>query len=854
MKKANKVLLVATLLSLSALVGCGGRKDPTSTPSSVGTSDATSSSSAPVEYNPENYASGAKSYVAASYEERTKILGLLETYAVKNNLTGMTMYENGSYVMYDKSVVKGTNTYIPGYGFGVVSEGYVSEDLKNEVNQNWKRYYHTYQAADPKTINYQNDKGSVVGDLIGYVSGSYWTTQMNEFKDGYDWVPQLANSERPIAVNADKNGLATTYKFEVKVGKDLKYRTGSSKLSKYNGREVKLEDYITPYKIYYSSGYGMARGSENLSGSGSIKGSAAYYNASKTGFNEEAWKNIGIKAKEENGKSYLEFTFNTPCNTFYAMYYLSSSMFAPVPEEFIKELGNNDFATGVKAWGNYTDGGLTPVDTWLSTGPYYIENWENDVQIVFGKNDLFKCQDEQRFKMAGIHFKILKAVSNDRHAVINEFLAGNLHASGIPSDMLDQYRNDERTTRTVGDSTFKLNFNTCTQERWVELFGENGTIAQTTSDKYWQCEPAMANDSFVSGLNYAFNRQEFADKYGYSPSANYFGSGYLSNPEDGVVYNNTETHKEAVAKLQEGTEYGYNLEFAKTAFKKASEELIASGAYKQGDTITLQVAWQEPSDEELFHSDVKKYWEDAFNSCGGGLKLNVEFWAGSLWSDVYYKKMMVGQFDVGFGSVSGNPLNPLNFFEVLKSDNTSGFTLNWGPDTDIVSEDLYYDGCYWSFDSLWQAADTGAYLEDGKVAPLFSLVDGELTADNFKVNQDGSVTAEIAVNLVSGVEDAVAEVADVSIFAEFFDEAKADTVAAQDSLEFTVSEDGKKLSVTIPADIVAKYQDAFVYEGQYYNFSFDITYVSTVCGIEAESLVSAMMFTPGVFPAPAEAK
>ena len=251
--------------------------DATSAPDSTvssATTSAPATSSEDRTFDPKNYANGAKSYVASSFEERTKILGLLESYAVKHNLTGMTMFENGSYVMYDDAVVKGTTTYIPGYGFGVVSEGYIGEEMANEPKAEWKKYYHTYQAEDPKTINYQNDKGSVVGNIIGFVSGSYFTTQMTDFKDGYEWVSQLANGNRPVALNEDANGLATKYRIEVKVGDDLKYRTGSTKLSQFNGRKVQLEDYITPYKIYYTSAYGMARGSENLSGSGSIKGSS----------------------------------------------------------------------------------------------------------------------------------------------------------------------------------------------------------------------------------------------------------------------------------------------------------------------------------------------------------------------------------------------------------------------------------------------------------------------------------------------------------------------------------------------------------------------------------------------------
>jgi hypothetical protein len=65
-------------------------------------------------------------YVAASYDERTVILGILEKYAVDNFLTGLAIYGNGGYVMYNERVNPGTgdwSNYIPGYGFGVLAEG-----------------------------------------------------------------------------------------------------------------------------------------------------------------------------------------------------------------------------------------------------------------------------------------------------------------------------------------------------------------------------------------------------------------------------------------------------------------------------------------------------------------------------------------------------------------------------------------------------------------------------------------------------------------------------------------------------------------------------------------------------------
>ena len=58
--------------------------------------------------------------------------------------------------------------------------------------------------------------------------------------------------------------------------------------------------------------------------------------------------------------------------------------------------------------------------------------------------------------------------------------------------------------------------------------------------------------------------------------------------------------------------------------------------------------------------------------------------------------------------------------KVLKSDNTSGFTLNWGLDTSEINTDtgnyINYDGKIWSFDGLWTAATKGALIDNaGKV-------------------------------------------------------------------------------------------------------------------------------------------
>ena len=775
-------------------------------------------------------ANGAYSYVAASYEERTKILAALEEYALKAGLTGITLYQSAGYALYNTNVTLGTDTYIVGYGFGAVAEGTVTGDGLTVEGENpaYAKYYHTYETEDPNTINYGDDKGSVVGDLVGYVSGSYWGTRMNETKDGYEWYADLAKDERPIAENANPNtGLASKWKFQVKIGSELKYSTLSTKFAKYNNQEVKPEDYLTPYKLLFTQKNGWARALDNSGSSSEIKGSTAYYNASADGFNETAWQNVGLSI-DEDGTMHIEFA--SPCTQFYAMYYASSSIYAPIPAEFIEEIG------GADKFGNYdSEAGLTPVDTILSTGPFVLEAWVKDAEIVFKKNPNFN--EPGRYNVEGVHFDILKAMATDQEAAFKEFMAGNLSACGVPSTQLDNFKGKESGTsetntavtyvvkQTNGGSTYKLNANTCDQATWEDLFGVNGTITQTARENYWQCEPIMSNHDFYLGLSYALNRPGLAAKLGVMSAVDYFGDVYQSDPEGGVVYNSTPEHKAAITSLIEDQDHdGYDLEMARAYFKKACDALLADGTYKAGDKIEIEIAWMYPTHEEQYHNFIKKCFEDAFNDnsvSGGKLTLEVKFWVGASWSDVYYDKMMTGQYDLGFGSISGNSLNPLNFLEVLKSDNSSGFTLNWGVDTSKVDPTLKYDGVAWSFDSLWLAADQGGFFKDGLSVPC-----QEIEYEDTEANEDGSQTITIKVTAADS-PDVNVIVEKVMIFA-YLKEAGSYKYY-EDKCTFNYDKTAGTLTVTVSAELAAKYAEAnlFMPLGSGYN-GIDVYFATEV--------------------------
>lgn len=748
-------------------------------------------------------ANGAYSYVAASYAERTKILAALEEYALKAGLTGITLFQEAGYALYNTNVTLGTQTYIVGYGFGAVAEGTITAPLSIEgENPAYANYYHTFEAEDPKTINYGDDKGDVVGGLQPYIAGGYFGTRMNETKDGYEWYADLSKDERPIAENANPNtGLATKWKFQVKIGSELKYSTLSTKFAKYNNREVAPEDYLTPYKLLFTQANGWARALDNSGSSSEIKGSTAYYNASADGFNATAWEGVGLSI-DADGTFHIEFA--SPCNQFYAMYYASSSIYAPIPQEFIDEIG------GAEWFGNFnSEEGLTPVDTTLSTGPFVLEAWVDDSEIVFKKNPNFN--ELGRYNVEGVHFDILTAANTDQEAAFKEFMAGNLSACGVPSTQLNNFKGKTDGTsetnpavkyvvkQTNGGSTFKLNANTCTQETWIQLFGVDGSVSPTEVEDYWECEPMMANHDFYLGLSYALDRKGLADKLGVMSAVDYLGDVYQSNPEEGQVYNYTPEHKEAIKSLiADADGDGYDLEIARRYFAKACEAVLADGTYKAGDKITIEIAWQRQTNIEQYHNFIKQCFEDAFNDpsvCDGKLTLEVVSWVGASWSDVYYKKMMVGQYDLGFGSISGNSLNPLNFLEVLKSDNASGFTLNWGVDTSEVTKDLMYDGVAWSFDSLWLAADQGGFFEKGVSVPC-----QQLFFEGAEANEDGTQTLTFKIEAAdSPLVKVVVE--KVMIYAYLGAGGSYD----EDLCESSYDEATGILTVTVSAELVAKY-------------------------------------------------
>ncbi len=702
-----------------------------------------------------NYSSSAG---AEAIAKRTEILGKLEKYAVDSHLTGITLFENGGYVKYNPRLNIPATEYITGYGFGILTEGDITAPLAAEAVEAYKYYYHSAQTQDPNKINAWNATGSAVSDLSSYISQSYYGTKMNASKDGYEWYPVLAKDGEkrptPIYETANPLGLYKTWRIYVKTGSDarpLKYRYNGVRAGGFDGRAVALEDYKFVFQLLLTGANKQSRGAEMAADKTyGIRGAQAYYNRTKDmtdqALIDATWasmtlnnnsdpakfkdQELGIMTGVDGKGSYIQLELLNEIDAFTAMYQLSSNLYSPIPRAFIEALApEGTVLKGILNYGQNSSAN-TIVDNTICLGAYYLETW-NDSYLTFKKDATWVERSSSdptianRHKIEGV--KITTYTNATQDQLYQYYYSGLLDSCGIPVSHIQEEVGRTDVRRTKGDATFKLNVNSCTQERWDEL----NTLWKNPVGDRWDVKPWMSNDNFLNGLYWSINRKEFAENKGAQPSIDYFSSAYLNDPENGKSYNDSEAHKQAVAKWHNVREvggvkqddYGYDYSKAVDCFKNAVSELARAGKLTLGTAsnptvIEINIRWMYQTDVADYGDDIKHYFETAFNDnavCGGKVRLNVTQDFVTNWEDVYNVYMMKGRFDLAFGAISGNTYNPLNFLEVLKSDNSSGFTLNWGADTSKLDtkNPLIYDGHRWSFDSLWEVSDRGGVVENG---------------------------------------------------------------------------------------------------------------------------------------------
>lgn len=792
-------------------------------------------------------------------DERTKMAAASEKYLLNNGLAPITFVDNGGYQLYSDRVYTEfleNNNYITGYGFGIFDYGSITKEMEKEETPAYKLFYHTQvdASSDVGSFNYLGSNSNSVSTFYEYISSTYFRTLVNKDANGYEYTNGLSREDAPTAINPDENGASDTWKVKLRVGGNaenkamgitpgLNFRTGSqnSKFKAYDNRPIQLKDYLTPFKLMATASVGWYRGSEQAAeatANRQIKGFAEYYNSSgnftELESDEEFMKKVGVKIDPSDNS--ITITFNGKITPDYAEYQLNGLWANPICEEFVKDLGDGDVIKGAKSYGNSTNGGLTPRDTILCVGPYYTMTYESKKTVAFAKNESWPLTKDNYgrdlYKIKGHHLNINSALSTDENTTIKMFEQGLTDASDIPSEYWSKYETSPLRKKVPGSGYFPIYFvNTFDKRSWEEMFGSKGTD--------WEVKPILSNENFYKGLIVGIDRNTIADYY-------HAGAGYAIHepttrvsPKSSTAYNDSDEHKAVMKEVFGNTmdNYAQWKNNAADYFEVAIQEELDAGHYSLGTgsnptVVNMKLVSTDDPTRQYCDNVIFSGWEAAFELA---VQSHINEKGVNDWVDSSTKKSLI-TLDVSAENVSmslgdtalqkaildegvkagkydgqtvyrvtGNGLDAFNNMNKYKSDDSSGFTLNFGVDTSIPTGDINYGGKYWSFDTLWGAANGGVLTDEiGGQANIFSF-------DKSSATISGDTNSKLTVTMNVDVNEKY--VSNIKVFRD-----EIDLVAGEEEYKLTDSkvENGK---VTIVFDGNSLIPGALLGEG-YANYTY----------------------------------
>ena len=692
----------------------------------------------------------------------------LENYLSLNNANKINIADGYVYYGFTNRVNLGSETYIPNYGFGLLEEGSV------ESNDEFGNCFNVL--IDEKNLS----SLFIDKELLKLVSSSYYKKFMNNEKNGYQYVNELADSEILY-----ENYYSDTWKVKVKTN-EIKYSTLSTspEISAYNNKTVSLQDYETIFKLVLTQKFNNDYFSAHDLISLGLVGAKNYYQQSTQGYDDALWEEVGINTYEENGSSFIEFKFENKISYPYFFTYMNLGNFAPIPQSFLDLIGPENFMKYDLEKEN------SLVDNYLSVGPYtYAKSNKNEILLKKNENYIYK---DSKYQIKEICIK-----SNENESTYSDYY----------DPYLLKTNNDQSIIKHVvpDNSKFNINVNSTTQKQWEEFFGENGKILKTNKEDYWEVEPALSNDFFIKGINEAINKTDFCNNIeNLIPCNSIFQFDLETSFNKGSSYIQ-ETNRYNFA-------YSFDIEKARQYFAVAMYELENQGKYTPGTIdnptiIDIEITWMYESQLE-YHNLIKAYLEEAFNDISvtqGKYKLNVSYYIPENWTDVFYNKFYCGKFDLGYGVMTTSTIsssNPLYSLYLLSSSSnlSDGFTVNWSKDSN-ENPSIIYNGKRYTYDALLVALGKDVIVEDGKLKEAFKAN----LIENIKTQQN---TYETTIEIdIANIEELSYKIKDVVLFnADYNTEDYFEESILSNCIIIENTEEGK-ITITISHDqaLVNKY-------------------------------------------------
>ena len=385
------------------------------------------------------------------------------------------------------------------------------------------------------------------------------------------------------------------------------------------------------------------------------------------------WDTVGLYKVDD-------YTIRYVCNTAYELnYFLTSCTSNWIVHKATYEANMKEEAgLTVTTYGN-------SADNTMAYGPYKLQSFEDDKQIVFVQNpnwygyqktDSGYLYSMTNFKVDGEtlqQYQTTKVIIDvlTQEVAYQKFLKGELTDYAPTAEELLEYVLSDRLYKVDETYTMRYFFNTNLEKLKVLDAGSNNDNSVVIS-----------NYKFRQALSLALNRADFVTATeGWKPAYSLMNSLYYYDIYNDPTssYRSSEEAMQAICNLY-GAEYGedkiyktleeaynsitgYNLTEAKNLMKEACEELVAANLYTAGQNIKIQIGWAKGALTAADNAQLAKLNEYVNAALAGSGFGSIEFVAvGNLKNR--YADVAAGNYAIGWGAWGGAAFYPFGMFQV----------------------------------------------------------------------------------------------------------------------------------------------------------------------------------------------
>ena len=665
------------------------------------------------------FPTGFYNYKFANTDLRHTFMAAAEAYLLNNMFAGVPLFANGGFTLFSSRLQLPVSEFVPVMGFGTDFATMSADDstvlMDNGLAGNANEYtYRSTITTNPTTLQHWIYDDAVSSTVIARFSDALYIYEFNDDKTGYVVVPSMA-SAMPLAVNptTTDTGKEVAKTWRISLRDDLVWAFNDDTVTTGYDMTIDANDFVETYEEALFQNWFRA-----ISGGGDFTSETnQIVNAQEFADGDVAWSEVGINKVDDLT---IEFVFVNDMSDWNVRYWLSSFTMNPIHMELYADTTTFDVDGYVDVMGY----GTVPEKT-AFTGAFILDYYEADKILRYSANPDFHDPD------AYFYTHYTYSVIEDADIRFNEFIAGKTETVGLPTTKYEEYKTHPGLKRVPGATTFRMMINSLgTVEAQQEAF-EGST---------WVPEPLLANQDFKMAMFFAIDRQKLAEEVLKTSTTNMFlfSDAYLVDAELGTPYRSTPQGVGVGEGLSPST-HGFNFDASVAYYKLAIAALVADGTYVAGTEaapLEIELAFHIFSgseSQELMGAYIKTAFEEAFQDDVNHVNIIINVIAKDF-PGIYYNYMMIGEFDLSIGGISGSQLDAASFLDTYSSDNRSGFTLNWGIDTSKADvEVIYYDVAgnrlreMWSFDAISSVLVGEVYVADGTEQEVPAAKDFEYT-------------------------------------------------------------------------------------------------------------------------------